>query len=69
MRILKLNEVMTMTGLKRSSIYKKIEEGRFPVQVPLGERAVGWIASEVEDWIKARVAERDQAFPGQVALR
>lgn len=61
MRILRLNEVMTMTGFKRSSIYKMIDEGRFPRQISLSERAVGWLASEIEDWIKARVAERDQA--------
>ena len=33
--------------------------GRFPKRVRLGTGRVGWIDSEVEDWLKARIAERD----------
>jgi prophage regulatory protein len=61
MRIIKLKEVMGCTGLGRSSIYKQISDGKFPKSVSLGDRAVGWIDSEVEDWILSRIAERDEA--------
>lgn len=61
MRILKLKEVMDCTALGRSSIYKYISEERFPKPISLGERSVGWIDSEVEEWILARIAERDEA--------
>lgn len=60
MQIWRLKKVMDRTGLGRSSIYKFIAEGAFPKPVPLGGgRAVGWLASEVEEWIMERVKARD----------
>jgi prophage regulatory protein len=52
--------VEAVTGLSRSAIYDMVAKGRFPRPIPLGRRAVGWLAGEVDDWLKARVAERDQ---------
>ena len=48
---LRLKAVMAKTGLSRSSLYEMIAEGRFPRQVPLSERRVGWRVSEVQRWI------------------
>jgi len=59
MRIIRLKEVMDTTGLARSTIYKYISEDAFPKPVSLGERCVGWIESEVQEWILARIEERD----------
>jgi len=59
MRIIRLPEVIAKTGLGRSTIYKLISEDLFPKSVPLMPRVVGWIESEVEEWILERVAERD----------
>ena len=61
MRIIRLKEVIDSTGLARSTIYKYIAEGTFPKPVSLGDRCVGWVDSEVHDWILARVEERDLA--------
>lgn len=61
MRIIRLKEVIESTGLARSTIYKYIAEGTFPKPVPLGDRCVGWVESEVQDWILARIEERDLA--------
>ncbi|EML3184785.1 AlpA family phage regulatory protein, partial [Pseudomonas aeruginosa] len=41
------------------TIYKYIGEGTFPKPVSLGDRCVGWVDSEVHDWILARIEERD----------
>ena len=60
MKILKLKEVMDCTALARSTIYKYISEDFFPKPIPLGARSVGWLESEVEEWILARVAERGE---------
>jgi prophage regulatory protein len=58
--ILRLPEVKARTGLSRSTIYSYIAKGDFPKPVPLGMRAVGWVESEIEDWLQARVrASRD----------
>lgn len=60
MRIIRLSEVLSSTGLARSTVYKYVAEGSFPKPVSLGDRAVGWVESEVQDWVLARIAERDQ---------
>jgi prophage regulatory protein len=61
MRIIRLKEVIDSTGLARSTIYKYMSEGTCPQAVSLGDRCVGWVDSEVHDWILARIEERDQA--------
>ncbi|QQU68177.1 AlpA family transcriptional regulator [Pseudomonas fluorescens] len=61
MRIIRLKEVIDSTGLARSTVYKYIAEGTFPKPVSLGERCVGWVESEIHDWILARIEERDMA--------
>ena len=61
MRIIRLIEVIASTGLARSTIYKYIAGGTFPKPVSLGERCVGWVESEIHDWILARIEERDLA--------
>ena len=59
MRIIRLRDVMSATGLARSTIYKFISESGFPKPVSLGDRCVGWVESEVNDWILERIGERD----------
>lgn len=56
-RFLRLPEVLARTGLSRSTIYVRLDEGRFPRPVSLGGRAVGWIESEVDEWIRERIDE------------
>ncbi|ENM5894245.1 AlpA family transcriptional regulator [Vibrio mimicus] len=57
-RLIRFREVLTMTGLSRSSLYRFIEENQFPPQVQLGGRAVAWVEGEVQDWISQRVINR-----------
>lgn len=59
MRIIRLRDVMSSTGLARSTIYKYIVEGTFPKSVSLGDRSVGWVEGEVHDWILSRIEARD----------
>ena len=56
-RILRLPEVLALTGLSRSTIYPRVEEGTFPKQINLGSRAVGWLDSDVQNWLCDRVSE------------
>jgi prophage regulatory protein len=60
-RILRLPEVERVTGLKHSFIYAGMRAGTFPKSVPLGERAVGWLESEILAWQQDRIAKRDRA--------
>ena len=54
-RALRLRQVSQLTGLGRSMIYQMQAEGRFPQRIKLGERAVGWLESEVRDWLASRI--------------
>ncbi|HDI3173524.1 TPA: AlpA family phage regulatory protein, partial [Vibrio cholerae] len=44
-RLIRFREVLAMTGLSRSSMYRFIEENQLPTQVQLGGRAVAWVES------------------------
>lgn len=50
-KIIRLPQVMEKVGLKKSAIYKLINEGSFPAQIKLGKRASGWLESDVQVWI------------------
>lgn len=52
---LRRKDVQFRTGLARSAIYLYIQQGAFQKPVPLGQRAVGWLESEVSAWITERV--------------
>lgn len=60
--MLKLKDVMKMTGLSRSTIYAYIEKGIFPAQVKIGARSVAWIEQEIIEWINSRIMARGEAF-------
>ncbi len=60
-RILRLRQTLERTGLSRSTLYEKISAGTFPAPVNLGVRSVGWLESEVDEWIAACVKNRRQS--------
>ena len=53
-RVLRLKEVRHKTGLGRSTIYRWMDEGRFPRPARLGARSVAWIEHEIDDWLMSR---------------
>jgi prophage regulatory protein len=57
--LVSLNAACRMTSLSRTGVNKARGEGRFPVEVSIGERRIAFVRSEVEAWIAARVAARD----------
>jgi prophage regulatory protein len=50
-RLLRLPEVIARVGLKRSAIYQRMSEGRFPRSRSLGPKCAVWVESEIDDWI------------------
>ncbi|MFC4726322.1 helix-turn-helix transcriptional regulator [Glycocaulis abyssi] len=56
MTMLRIPEVMRVTGLSRPTIYARIQAGTFPSGVKLGERIVGWPESEIAAINAARIA-------------
>jgi prophage regulatory protein len=59
MRLIKLKEVLHMTGLSRATVYRFMAAGGFPMKVELGGNSVAWVESEVEDWINEKIGKRD----------
>ena len=51
---LRMPEVLKLTGLSRTTIWRMEARGDFPRKVKLGPRAVAYRASEVEEWMDSR---------------
>lgn len=62
-RILRLPAVKTSTGLSRSTIYCRMAEGTFPKQISLGRRTVGWLETEVEQWLEQQIQKTRSSQP------
>jgi prophage regulatory protein len=60
-RILRLPQVRAMVGLGHDRIYAMARNRTFPRPIKLTARASGWLESEIQAWIAARIAERDSA--------
>ena len=54
-KIIRLQQVITMTNFSRSTIYKQVKQGLFPKAVSMGDRAIAWVTSEVDEIINARI--------------
>lgn len=50
-RFLRLPEVIARVGLRRSAIYQRMSEGRFPRSRSLGPKCVVWVEAEINDWM------------------
>ena len=50
-RILRLKTVLQRTGLSRSTMYRKMQDGTFPTNVQLSIRCAGWRESAVNEWL------------------
>lgn len=53
--VLRLRDVIERVRLSKSTVYAKVAEGSFPAPVRLSARAVGFIESEVDAWLKDRI--------------
>jgi len=76
-QLIRLREVIDRTGLSKTAIYELMGENQFPKQVRLTRRSVGWIAADVDNWIRSRVNESmrwrqgtlDLVFPQNSGMR
>lgn len=58
MRIIRKPELMSKIGLSDATIYRMEKAGRFPKRMQLGGNSVGWVESEVLEWVESRKAQR-----------
>ena len=59
MKILRLKDVQLKTGLSKDTILEWEQFGNFPRRFKLGPRAMGWLESEIDEWIAERAASRE----------
>lgn len=58
-RLLRRPEVERETGLSRSSIYRLMDEGKFPRPRRTAYRAVAWASVEIDVWKASRPLASD----------
>ncbi|RYY24572.1 MAG: AlpA family phage regulatory protein [Sphingomonadales bacterium] len=51
-RILRLKTVLERTGLSRSTMYRKMQNGTFPKNLQISMRCTGWRESAVNEWMR-----------------
>ncbi|MBK7360842.1 MAG: AlpA family transcriptional regulator [Micavibrio sp.] len=56
--ILRIPAVRKMTGLPTSTIYHMMAKGKFPANIKLGYRAVGWLQSDIISWIDSKIIKQ-----------
>lgn len=56
-RFIKRPEVISITGLSCTEIYRRIAAGAFPKQITLGPKSVAWVEAEILSWCEERIAE------------
>jgi prophage regulatory protein len=59
--ILRRKQVQARVPLSRSTIYQRVSDGTFPKPVKLGARAVGWVESEISDWLAQQIEQSRKA--------
>lgn len=62
-RLLRLPEVMDRVGLRRSAIYQRMKEGRFPKARSLGAKCSVWVEVEIDEWIRSIADEGRRPIP------
>jgi len=60
--LISINGVVALTSLSRTMINRYRAEGRFCEAVPLGDRRIAFVKSEVLAWIQERIDQRDAKF-------
>lgn len=57
-RIYRRTELEQRLGISKSSIYAWTKAGTFPAPLKLGQRAVGWRASNIQAWLAGRATTK-----------
>lgn len=51
-RIIRLNTVLSRTGLSKSTVYRTIADGTFPAQLKISTNGPGWKESDIKNGLK-----------------
>ncbi len=59
LRLITKAELRRIVPYTPQHILRLEKRGLFPRRIPVGANRVAWLLSEVEQWVAARLAERD----------
>jgi len=54
MCVLRMPQVVAITGLSRMTIYRLEKRGQFPRRIQLSPNSIGWLQDQIDQWIKSR---------------
>jgi prophage regulatory protein len=54
-RMLRLPQVIDVTGLGKTKIYELQGQGDFPMRVKITAHSVAWVEDEIQAWLSARI--------------
>jgi len=54
--LMRLRDVETKTALRKSKIYQMVKDGDFPAPIALTTKSKAWICSEVNGWVRDKIA-------------
>ena len=52
-RLLKLKEVVSITQISKSKIYRDMKSGGFPSPLSLGSNSVRWVETDIYQWVES----------------
>lgn len=55
--LIRLTDVQRRTGYSKAWIYRLMSQGKFPMSVKIGTRAIAFVESEIDEWVNERIAE------------
>ena len=55
-RFLRLIDVQQRVGLGRSTIYRWMDQGKFPKSHSVGGYAARWLESDIDDWMASKIS-------------
>ena len=54
-KLYRMAEVVRITGLRPSTVYKQIREGRFPKPIKITSRTSAWTNKSIDNWIEEKL--------------
>lgn len=59
-RLVRLSEILRRVPYSEAHIWRLERSGKFPRRTQLGANRVAWVEAEIDEWLNAKVKERDQ---------
>ncbi|MBM4289483.1 MAG: AlpA family phage regulatory protein [Deltaproteobacteria bacterium] len=52
-QVLRIKQILKDNNVSRSFVWREEKAGRFPKRIKLGARAVGWLKTDLDEWLQS----------------